>query len=162
MNSDQFGWIKKSWLTNNTSQSIEVRLVDGLQNILPYGVNQFTQSKFSTLVDAYKKSELIASVSLALFRMESLMADRAEPSEALRTTTVWTYGLENNLYLLSCNQLNAFRHGGAITNETESKGVRGAFFIANSTTLAANETKTWYFVAEVNQDAVRLTTLFIC
>ena len=159
MNSDQFGWIKKSWLTNNTSQSIEVRLVDGLQNILPYGVNQFTQSKFSTLVDAYKKSELIASVSLALFRMESLMADRAEPSEALRTTTVWTYGLENNLYLLSSNQLNAFRHGSAITNETESKGVRGAFFIANSTTLAASETKTWYFVAEVNQDAVRVNNL---
>ncbi|MCB9001289.1 MAG: hypothetical protein H6537_04855 [Bacteroidales bacterium] len=159
LNSDKFGWIKKSWLINNTNQPVEISLIDGFQNVLPYGVNEFTQNKFSTLVDAYKKSELIPEVCLALFRMESLMADRAEPSEALRTTTVWSVGLPTTMFLLSSAQLDNFRTGSPLTNESEAKGVRGAFFIVTPLTLEADETKTWHFAAEVNQDAVKVNNL---
>lgn len=161
MNSDRFGWIKKSWLTNNSNQSLGLYFIDGIQNILPYGVSEFTQSKFSTLVDAYKKSELIQEVNLALFRMESIMADRAEPSEALRATTVWNYGLPNSLFLLSSVQLENFRQGKAITNETEAKGVRGAFFVANQVLLSPNDTKEWYFAADVNQDSTQVNNLLL-
>ncbi|MGE0078820.1 MAG: hypothetical protein AB7S48_13250 [Bacteroidales bacterium] len=161
MNSDKFGWIKKSWLSNNSNQSIGLYIIDGLQNILPYGVNEFTQTKFSTLVDAYKKSELIQDMGLGLFRMESIMADRAEPSEALRTTTIWSYGLPNSLFLLSSAQLENFRQGKAIRNETEAKGVRGAFFIANQFLLSPNDAKDWYFAAEVNQDSTQINNLIL-
>lgn len=161
MNSDRFGWVKKSWLTNNSNQSLGLYFIDGIQNILPYGVSEFTQSKFSTLVDAYKKSELIQDVNLGIFRMESIMADRAEPSEALRTTTVWNYGLPNSLFLLSSVQLENFRQGKAITNETEAKGVRGAFFVANQVLLSPNDTKEWYFAAEVNQNSAQVNNLLL-
>lgn len=159
MNSDEFGWIKKSWLINNTAQTVEVIIIDGLQNILPYGVTQLTQNTFSTLVDAYKKSELIEEANLALFRMESIMADRAEPSEALRVTTVWNFGLEKPTFLLSSNQLDNLRNGIDITPESESKGVKGAFLACSNLRLEASKSKTWYFIAELNQDSTKVNNL---
>jgi len=159
MNADDFGWIKKSWLINETEQPIEIHLVDGLQNILPFGVDIQAQGKFSTLVDAYKKTELIKESNLALFRMEAIMVDRAEPSEALRVNTIWNYGLDNASFLLSSGQLDNFRQGKNIVPEIESKGVRGAFFACSSLVLEALSEKSWYFVVEVEQDAVKVNNL---
>ena len=56
MNADDFGWVKKSKLTNENEEAVEVYLVDGLQNILPAGIDRLTQNTFSTLVDGYKKT----------------------------------------------------------------------------------------------------------
>lgn len=159
MNSDKFGWVKKSWLINDTNQPTEVFIVDGLQNILPFGVSQQTQNTFSTLVDAYKKCELIQEANLALFRMESIMVDRAEPSEALKVTTIWNHGLENASFLLSSKQLDRFREGFSITPEVESKGVRGAFFAYSNLVLEASANKIWYFVAELSQDSAKVNNL---
>lgn len=159
MNADDFGWIKKSWLINNTHEKVEISLIDGLQNILPSGIDRLTQNTFSTLVDAYKKAELIEKSCLALFRMESILADRAEPSESLRVNIVWSLGLEKVDYLLSSNQLNDFRNGQKVTLENEAKGVRGAFFTCSELVLEASEIKSWYFVAEINQDSAQVNNL---
>ncbi|MDD5183649.1 MAG: hypothetical protein PHS84_00125 [Paludibacter sp.] len=159
MNADDFGWIKKSTLTNEDADSTVVYLVDGLQNILPSGIDRLTQNTFSTLVDGYKKTELVENSSLALFRMEAILVDRAEPSESLRANTVWNTGLENAIYLLSSSQLDAFRNGQKPTPETEAKGVRGAFFACSEVHLKASEAKNWYFIAEVNQDAAQVNNL---
>lgn len=159
MNSDKFGWIKKSILENNSATLIEVELIDGMQNLLPYGVDRFMQNQFSTLLDGYKKSELVKEYSLGLFRLESIPVDKAEPSEALQVSSVWTCGLEKNSFLLSSRQLGQFRKGKEVVEEQESKGVKGAFFINNSFKLAAKENKVWYFAAEVNQDSVKVNNL---
>lgn len=159
MNADKFGWIRKSILENIAETPIGVELIDGIQNILPYGVDRFMQNQFSTLLDGYKKSELVKEYSLGLFRLESIPVDKAEPSEALQVSTVWTCGLENTAFLLSSKQLVQFRKGKAVFEEQESKGVKGAFFINTSIKLAAKETKVWYIVAEVNQDAVKINNL---
>ena len=159
MNADDFGWVKKSSLTNENPDEIEVQIVDGLQNILPSGIDKFTQNTFSTLVDGYKKTELIENTSLALFRMEAILVDRAEPSESLRVNTVWCVGLENATYLLSSSQLNSFRNGEKLQSEIEAKGVRGAYMANSNLTLAGNATKTWYFIAEVNQDITQVNNL---
>jgi len=159
MNSDEFGWVKKSCLTNDSGDVVELYLVDGLQNILPSGVEQFTQNTFSTLVDGYKKTELIENAGLALFRMESILVDRAEPSESLRANTVWYHGLKNVDILLSSTQLNAIRIGEKATPETEAKGVRGAFFVCTDIILPAKASTEWYFVSEVGQDVVAINDL---
>jgi len=159
MNADDFGWIKKSWLVNNNNTLIHVTVLDGLQNILPSGIDRLTQNTFSTLVDGYKKTELIKQSGLALFRMESILVDRAEPSESLRVNTVWNYGLENASFLLSSIQLNDFRSGKEIIEEHESKGVKGAFFASSEIVLKPSEKKEWYFVAEINQDATQVNNL---
>lgn len=158
-NSDRFGWIKKSTLINNASSSLRVELIDGLQNLLPYGVDRFMQNQFSTLLDGYKKSELVKESALGLFRLESIPVDKAEPSEALKVATVWTCGLVNSGFMVSSRQLDRFRKGGDIIQEEESKGVKGAFFANSNLELASGESRTWYFIAEVNQDAVKVNNL---
>jgi len=159
MNSDKFGWVKKSKLTNDTDCAIDVFFVDGLQNVLPSGVDKDTQNAYSTLVDGYKKTELVENSGLALFRMESILVDKAEPSESLRANTVWCYGLDNPYYLLSSGQLDAFRCGEKPQAESESKGVRGAIFACADEVLEANAKIEWYFVAEVNLDIAAINNL---
>ena len=53
--SNRYGFVKKSELINNTSDSIKVNVLDGIQNILPYGLSEEIQGIRSNLVDAYKK-----------------------------------------------------------------------------------------------------------
>lgn len=159
MNSNLFGWIKKGWITNDSNEAVEVVLLDGLQNVLPSGIDRLTQNAYSTLVDGYKKTELIANAQLVLFRMEAILVDRAEPSESLRANSIWCYGLDNPDYLLSSKQLNNFRSGDEILLETEAKGVRGAIFVHSKISLDRNASKSWYFVAELNQDAAKVNNL---
>lgn len=156
---ERFGWIRKAQLTNNTDTVLQVELVDGLQNLLPAGVDRLTQNTFSTLVDAYKRTERIPGSSLILLRMEAIMVDRAEPSESLRCNTVYTVGMHFDEYLLSSTQLDIFRRGGLVQSETETKGVRGAVLAHTHLTLPAQECAVWYFVADVEQDAVRVRDL---
>ena len=64
--------------------------------------------------------------------MSSILSDKAEPSEALSATTVWSYGTEGATYLISSNQLSQFRSGQKISEEQEVLGRRGAYFIHQS------------------------------
>ena len=91
--------------------------MDGIQNILPYGVNSNLQASRSTLVDAYKKNELVHETGMGIFSLSAKIVDKAEPSEALRATTVWSKGLANANYLLSSDQLDGFRRGEELTEE---------------------------------------------
>lgn len=159
MNADQLGWIKKSTISNLTDTEVGIELIDGLQNILPAGTNRITQNTYSTLVDAYKRTELVSEVSLVLFRMESIMVDKAEPSESLKVNTVWSYGLPDATYMVSSMQLDAFRMGLDVHPEMESKGVKGAILAHDNFTLATNQVKQWYFVADVQKDAVGVRNL---
>lgn len=158
MSADSFGWIKQSHL-KSLDADVDVEILDGVQNVLPAGTNRVTQNTYSTLVDAYKRTELVADASMALFRMESIMVDKAEPSESLSVNTIWCYGLNTQMFLLSSAQLDSFRRGLSIEPETESKGVRGAIFASANLKLAKGEGKVWYFVAEVAQDAVKVRNL---
>ena len=90
--------------------------------------------------------------------MSSILSDKAEPSEALSVTTVWSYGFKDARYLTSSNQLSHFRCGAAISEEQEVLGRRGAYFVHQVFKLAAGAERSWGIVADVNQGpAVVLT-----
>ena len=165
------GWVRTARLSNETAAPITVEVLDGLQNVMPSGVERITQNTFSTLVDGYKRTEHVGN-GMVLFRMEAILVDRAEPSESLRCNTVYTLGIPDAgsrepQYLTSSAQLDAFRMGMNIQPEPESKGVRGAIFAHFTTTLPSrnNSTQryttphnstpcTWHFICDVMQDAV--------
>ena len=109
--SDKFGFVRKSALINHGSVGVTVQFIDGIQNLLPYGVEDALQGASSNLVDAYKKCELEKSVGLGLFSLSAIIVDKAEPSEALRSNVAWSLGRPNAIRLLSSKQLNAFRNG---------------------------------------------------
>ena len=136
------GWVRRATLENLTDKPIDIELTDSLQNVLPAGVERKTQNEFSTLVDGYKKTELVPGTSLALFRMEAILVDRAEPSESLTCNTVYALGLPADTDY----------------SKTESKGVRGAF-IAHSIIPSFHHSITWYNVLDVSKDAVAVHEL---
>ncbi|WP_350292459.1 hypothetical protein [uncultured Croceitalea sp.] len=149
--SDAYGFVKKSTLINNTNNASEVTLLDGIQNIMPYGVNSALQNASSNLVDAYKKSELEADIGLGIYALSAIIVDRAEPSEALKATTVWSTGLQNCNYLVSSSQLDAFRNGKNLKQEINVKAKKGAYFLNADLALKPSTSKSWMTVAEVNQ-----------
>ena len=57
-NSARFGFVKRARLVNHGTQPISLRLLDGLQNLLPAGTDRMMQATSSTLLDAYKRNEL--------------------------------------------------------------------------------------------------------
>jgi hypothetical protein len=156
---EKFGFIKTTWLFNGTSDLCQVELVDGLQNLLPANVSTLTQNTFSVLLDAYKRSELDVETGLGIFALSSNLTDLAEPSEALLATTVAQVGLAGVAYLLSTQQLDAFRRGGEISPEVDVRGRRGAYLVHTTLHLAAGESRSWHLVADVYQDHAAIARL---
>jgi len=159
MNSERFGFVRRALLTNQGQEKVQVQLVDGIQNVLPAGVERRFQVEFSTLVDGYKRTELLKPSGLALFRLSSVPVDKPEPSEALRVNLVWSTGLEAAQRLLSTTQLKAFRLGADLREEGDIRGQRGAYFLHAGFPLGGGEQKDWLIVAELNQDATAVVAL---
>jgi len=149
--SNIYGFVKKSKLINNSDNICQVKVIDGLQNILPCGVGEDLQKTSSNLVDAYKRNELIAEVGLGVYGLSSIIVDKASPSEALKANTVWSFGIENPTYLVSSLQLDNFRRGNRINQETDVKAEKGAYFINFNIKLLPNLEKKWFTLANVNQ-----------
>ena len=149
---DKYGFVKKSTLSNNGELPLEVNVLDGIQNVLPYGVNSALQNASSNLVDAYKRTELVKETGIGVFALSAIIVDKAEPSEALKANVVWSLGIENVNYLLSSLQLDKFRNFGDVDLETDVKAEKGAYFINSKIQLVPQSKKEWLFVVNVNQD----------
>lgn len=158
-NSDKYGFIKKSKIINNSGEEVEIDILDGIQNIIPYGITRVLQNEYSTLVDAYKKNELLSPSGIGIYYLSSIPTDKAEPSEGLKSTIVWTTGLESVKRLLSSNQLDRFRKGKDITEETDIRALRGSYFVNATFMLDHGNSKQWYIVAEINQDISNIKAL---
>ena len=157
--SNRYGFVKKSELKNDSGDSLHISFVDGIQNILPYGVGSDLQNASSNLVDAYKRNELQESSGLGIYALSAIIVDKAEPSEALKANTVWSLGIENAKYLLSSLQLKAFRKGHSLQQETDVKAEKGAYFINTEIELAAGNSKDWMIIANVNQNHATIAQL---
>jgi hypothetical protein len=150
--SDRYGFVKTSTLINNHNGKISLKVLDGIQNVMPYGVSSGLQTASSHLVDAYKRTELDHDSGLGIFALSAIIVDKAEPSEALKANIVWSHGLDNVVHLLSSLQLNAFREGQNVKQETDIKGEKGAYFIVKDLSLDTDASETWFFVADVNKN----------
>lgn len=157
--SDKYGFVKSSVLKNDNNVAVSVDVLDGFQNIMPFGPSADMQVGASNLLDAYKRCELDKESGLGFFGLSSTLTDMAEPSESLKTTTIWQVGLDNEKYLLSSVQLDDFRHGLEIEEEYDVKGKRGSFLVNSKIELAANKEKDWNFIAELNQDSSKVAKL---
>jgi hypothetical protein len=151
-NCDSYGFIKKSQIINHNNHDISIRLLDGIQNILPSGADKKFQLEYSTLLDGYKRNELLPDSDVALYTLSSIPTDRAEPSESLRCTVVWSLGLKNKTLLLSDKQVASFRQDLSVEQETDVKARRGAYFAESSLVLPPEHVKDWYFAADLNKD----------
>ena len=157
--SDQYGFVKKSSLINNANKEIKVTVLDGIQNIMPYGVDTGLQAISSNLVDAYKKNELEAEVGIGIYALSAIIVDKAEPSEALKATTVWSLGIKDPKYLVSSLQLNDFRRGKNTLQEVDVRAEKGAYFVISDMVLQPNSENEWFIIADVNQSISSITEI---
>jgi hypothetical protein len=160
LNSAQYGFVKKSRVINIGESDIRLSILDGLKNILPYGIDYTLQNEFSNLIDAYKKNELLPESNLALFTLSAIPIDKAEPSEALKATTVWSAGIEkDSIILISDQQVRAFLACNKVEEEYNIRASRGAYFINSNIALPKNGAREWYTIADINQDSADVINL---
>ncbi len=157
--SDRFGFVKSSWLHNTGNSLQAITLLDGLQNILPYGATQQLQTSLSNLLNAYKRNELDPVTGLGIFSLSATLTDRAEPSESLKATVAWQQGIPATGYLLCRDQIDGFRRGREINTEHDVVGKAGAYLVQSSFDLAPGAIRHWQIVADVNQDSAAVVRL---
>jgi hypothetical protein len=157
--SERFGFVKRSSVVNTGSKERRIELLDGLRNLLPFGVTRQTQTELSTLLDAYKQAEAVAGLSAGVYSLSSILTDRAEPCEALRATVAWSTGLADPQILLSEDQVEPFMAGDPVGSESQVRGRRGAFLVQSSLQLSPDSKQSWYVAADLNQGPSRLAVL---
>ena len=156
---DKYGFIKTSSIKNLNNEDISITLVDGFQNILPWGLDESIQNNTSNLADAYKRNELDEDSKIGIFALSATIVDRAEPSEALKSNIVFHLGLDNCKVLLSSYQLDKFRKGHDVNQEIDVKAEKGAYFIHSSISLKENEKQEWLFVGDINKSSSDIVAL---
>lgn len=149
--SHRFGFVRYAQLTNLSDNVTTVEILDGIQNVLPYGIGSDLQNFSSNLADAYKRSELLSDTGLAIFTLSAIIVDRAEPSESLKANVAWSAGLPSPVYLLSATQLQKFRRGEPLQQEADVKGMKGAYYLQSTVALPPQQKQEWYIVANVHQ-----------
>jgi hypothetical protein len=154
-----YGFVRKVWLKNTSDDDYEITLLDGIQNIMPFGVPSDLQRSTSNLVDAYKRSELEPKSGVGIFALSAIIVDKAEPSEALKANVAWSLGLENPKHLLSSLQLDNIRKNREVSEESDIKGEKGAYFVCKKISLPSQSEKTWKIVANVNQNHAQIIEL---
>ena len=157
--SNQFGFVKTSEIISHSEKAVSIEILDGLQNLLPASVSSDLQRASSNLVDAYKRNELEASTGVGIYALSAIIVDKAEPSEALKANVVWSQGIDKPTYLVSSLQLDHFRKGEKIQQETDVKGEKGAYFVYTNATLQPNQTKSWQIIANTNHNHAQIIAL---
>jgi len=157
--SNRFGFVRKSKLINNATEAVGITILDGIQNIMPYGVVASTQQASSNLVDAYKRSELLKNSGLGIYALSAIIVDKAEPSEALKANVVWSFGFDTKKTLLSSLQLDSFRNGNTVEEEIDVKAEKGAYFAVSEATLEGEQEKQWALIADVNKSSTKVLDL---
>lgn len=157
--SEQYGFIRKSKITNISAESLKIEILDGIQNIVPAGTGVELQNQRSNLVNAYKKNELLRDSKIGIYSLSSNIVDKAEPSEALRCNWAWSAGLTNSNILLSSTQVNSFIRGRSIIQESDVRAEPGAYFLNTELSLIPEAPIEWLISADVNKSIVELKKL---
>lgn len=150
------GWVRTAQLSSD-KKKYNFEILDGVQNVVPAGIDRYTNMNMATLVDAYKRTEQVPGSFLVLFTMEATLVDRPMPSESLTANTAYFVGLPSNAQIqTSARQLDAFRKGEQVNAEPLAKGVRGAALSTFKTAINSSSPLIWSLVMNTRQDAVQV------
>jgi hypothetical protein len=156
---DEFGWVRTAVLEDAGCGPARLVVLDGLRNVLPSGAPLALYQTASTLVDAYKRSEVDAATGLGLFSLSSGITDRAEALESLRANTVWCCAPDGFRVHLSAGAIAAFRQGRQPAEESELCGARGNYLLSFAHELATGGRLEWRLAADAGRDHVQVAAL---
>ncbi|MCA9322593.1 MAG: hypothetical protein KDB53_17760 [Planctomycetes bacterium] len=143
------GFVRRARLANPGDQGRRLEVMDGLRNLQPYGVPLEIMQRTSSLVDAYRRTDIDRESNLAVLSLTTRIIDRPEAQEALRANVVWMHGLDDATIVLSDRQIRRFRRGEALEPEAELLGQRASFLCRADLDLAPGEDRSWIVAADV-------------
>lgn len=156
---DEFGWVRTAAVEETGGRPARLEILDGLRDVLPHGAPLGLYQTASTLVDAYKRSEVDAATGMGLFSLSSGITDRAEALESLRANTVWCCGPQGFRVHLSAASVKAFRQGRQPAEEAELCGARGNYLVSFGRDLPAAGRCAWRLAADAGRDHVQVAAL---
>ena len=158
--SHRFGFVRTATLVNEGGAPSRVDLIDGLLGILPYGLDPAVYQRMSNLTNAYKRGEIIdARARLAVYSLESRIADRTEPEEVLRTSIAWSTGLPDAELTLHPDALGALESGHPSESVSLMTGSPAGYLLRSRLDLPPGAQSSWHIVADVAQDQRSVTAL---
>ena len=158
--SSKYGLVKMSRIENLTDKRVTFKILDGCRNIMPSSSDSLIQTTKSVLLDAYKKAEVDTEGNIALFSLSSIVTDKAEPSECLKTNVSWF--TTKDPIILSDNAIKYFLSGRieALQDEpNELNGKRGECYIIHESELVGKCAECWEQVLDVDYDVCKLIEL---
>ncbi|MBR4598908.1 MAG: hypothetical protein IKO39_02530, partial [Treponema sp.] len=158
--SQKFGLVKLCRIENLTDKKLTLKILDGCRNIMPSSCTASFQNEKSVLLDAYKKAEVEPVSNTALFTLSSIVTDKAEPSESLKTNVCW-FTTKDPL-ILSDNAVELFLGSKTdllLAQKKELNGKRGQCFIMHESELVGKSAECWEQVFDVDYDASKLVEL---
>jgi hypothetical protein len=142
------GFVRTASLQNTGSGPVRVAVLDGLLDLLPYGLEPTLYQRFGNLANAYKRSELVdAQTRLAVYSLETPVSDRPEPEEVLRATVVWSSGLDGPLGL-DRRAVDRFEAGNDSATALVT-GRPGAYLARGDLAIEPGTSASWQIVADV-------------
>ncbi|MDJ0771534.1 MAG: hypothetical protein QNJ12_22300 [Ilumatobacter sp.] len=148
MPSGCYGWVRTVELVDEGGDGADLEVLDGLLDVMPAGVDALTEQIRSNLVDAYKRSETGPWGTLAIYNVESLITDRAEPGEALTATTVWSWGFESADLDLDSRAVTAMIDGDERDPRSLLTGRPGAYLLRGPVHVTPGGSTSWSIVAD--------------
>ena len=145
---DEYGFVRTATLRNRGPGSAAVSVLDGLRNVLPYGAPLALYEHASSLVDAYRRTDLDRETRLGVFSLTSRIIDRAEAAEVLRANAVWCSGLADFDVRLSIESIAAFRSGEPLGEESVLTGRRGNYLVVSSFEIEPGKASTWHIACD--------------
>ena len=158
--SEKFGLVKITRIENLSDRKVNLEILDGCQNIMPSSADSTIQNNKSVLLDAYKKTEVEPESNIALFTLSSLVTDKAEPGESLRTNVC--YFTTKDPLIISDQAIPLFVSGESEFLQAQKKelnGKRGQCFIIHQSILGEKEAECWEQVFDIDYDASKLVEL---
>jgi hypothetical protein len=158
--SEVFGFVRSVELTRLPGSKVSsVEVLDGLLNLLPDGVPLSLQQASSCLADAYKRSELVPELGLAVYSLEAQISDHPAPAESLRANVVWALAPGGASLGVCAEDVRAFREGRPLARRARVTGERGAFLVHLRFDLGEQPAPKWRVVADVHLGHVELEAL---
>ena len=150
--SDAHGWVRTVELGNDAEVDASYDVLDGFLDVMPAGVDAHTEMTLSNLVNAYKRSEIGPWGRLAVFNVESLITDKAEPAEALTATIVWSIGFDHAEIDLDGRSLTRMLDGRPARPSALVTGRPGAYLLRGPIDVPATQTVSWSLIADTDRD----------